>query len=569
MRTDHTIQTTRAHRRGPFADTPRWAIAWLITLIIAATATRLVNPTPWIGSDDASYHAAAEHVLQGKTITRVHHHYGRLSVVLAVAGSMAVFGNNVTAVVLPTIVFSILTVVLVVAIGYMIWDWWVGLCAGSVVAFLPYFRVLSTTAYPDVHACFWATLAAFCVIHALRAQRRTAALMIATAAGVALGLAVSAKIFTIWALVGLVALVHGAERPSPARRRATLAGLCVGGVFLFIAHGLAYSYLAGDFWYKWHAITAAQGQAGLFPASGDPFAVGPVRFFLQRMGFFLGPATSGWGWLALTFWPAALYVAATDRRGRPFALWAMAAYLLVAFFPVSFSHGIRPYPSFVGRNILFVCVPFALCLGAAAHQLLVDRLGHVRIRVGWPLLFAVVFMVSFAVPHDLSSFRDRPTSRIGMAITKLIDDGVFDHDAEIHMTPSMYWRFRVLFPPELRERLRVSTSDTSPNWWRDTTTDIVSRRALGVPSGNAVLLATPGQLSGEPERWDYGVGLEPAALSSWRYAPELGVVNCGSMTPTLQTDADQTGRGPWLVLRGAIPHPVERKAERPHDADMG
>jgi len=551
------------------APAPRWALAWLAALIVLTLAARLVHPTPWLGSDDASYHAAAEHVLAGETITRVHHHYGRLSVILAVATSMALFGNDVPAVELPTLLASILTVVLVVFIGRMAANWWIGLFAGSIVAVLPYFRVLSTTAYPDVHACFWATLAVTLMMHALRTVHDRRAVLAAASAGVALGLAVSAKIFTVWALVGLLAVAWGDSRANEPRRRSAVLSMFAGGVALFIIHGLAYAWLAGDFWYKWHAITAAQGQANLFPASADPLAVGPLRFAMQRLGFFFEPGASGWGWLAVAFWPAALLVLAADRRMSPFALWAIAGYLLVAFLPVSFRHGLRPYPSFVGRNILFLCVPFALCLAAATQRLIATRFRLARSHAGWPVWMLSIVAVSYAVPDDLSTFRDRPTSRIGVAITRLIQDDTLDEAAEIHMTPSMYWRFRVLFPPELRERLRVSTQGNAPDWWRDTTIDIVARHVTGAPPADAVLLATPLQLAGDAERWDYGVGLEPAALAVWHRAANLGVVDCGRMTPVLRLAAPDEGRGPLLVLRRIDRAPLERKAERTHDADMG
>jgi len=553
---------TAADRRWP-----HWAALWLIALIGVTVSVRVFDRTPWLGSDDASYHAAAEHVVAGKTITRVHHHYGRLSVILAVAASIALFGNNVTAVVLPTLVLSIICVLLVVALGRVVWGWWVGLCAGSIVAVMPYYRVLSTTAYPDVHACFWATLAALAVIYAVRTSRHRTGLLYAASAGVALGMAASAKIFAGWSIVGLIAIVVAASDRSRRRRIELVIATFTGGCLFGVAHGLAYWVLADDFWFKLHALTSAQGQSNLFPSSGDPFAVGPLKFLQDRLTFLLHPMSSGWGWLAIAFWPAAMYVLIVDERGRPFAIWAIGAYLLVAFFPVSYKHGLRPYPSFVGRNILFVCVPFALCVGATVYRFATIVRPLRVIHATWPLTLGLILAVAYANAYELRSFRDRLTSRIGHAITGLIADGTLNDAPEIHMTASMYWRFRVLFPEPLRSRLRVSTDDTTPDWWRTTTTDIVDRQVSGVPAPSALLVATPTQLSGVPERWDYGVALAPRSIEAWKQSVRVGVVDRHG---TIQHDAGEDPRSaPLLILRRYETAITDRKLEKAHDSDIG
>ncbi len=546
---------------------PRWAMLWLVALIAVTISVRQFDPTPWLGSDDASYHAAAEHVLAGKTMTRVHHHYGRLSAILAVAGSMALFGNNVTAVVLPTIVLSVVCVLFVVALGRIVWGWWVGLCAGSIVAVMPYYRVLSTTAYPDVHACFWATLAALMIVCAVRTGRHRTALLYAAGAGVALGMAASAKIFAGWSIVGLAAIALTAADRSRRHRIEIVIATLAGGCLFGLVHGLTYWVLADDFWFKLHALTSAQGQSNLFPSSGDPFAVGPLTFLQDRMTFLLHPMESGWGWLALAFWPAAIYVLISDKRGRPFAIWAIGAYLLVAFFPVSFSRGVRPYPSFVGRNILFVCVPFALCVSATVFRLATIVRPQRVIQSTWPVTLGLILGVAYANAYELRNFRNRLTSRIGTAMTRLIADGTLDNAPEIHMTASMYWRFRVLFPEPLRSRLRVSTDDTTPKWWRATTTDIVDRQVAGVPASSAMLVATPTQLSGEPERWDYGVALATRSIESWKQSMHVGVVDRDG---TIRRDGGEDREDvPLLILRRYETTITERKLENAHDSDIG
>ncbi len=560
--------TTERNANVAPSHRPTYAIAWLAALLAVTLAVRTLDSTPWLGSDDASYVAAAEHVLSGTTITRVHHHYARLSVILPVAASIAVFGANVVAVELPSIILSIVCVLLVVAIGRTIWGWWVGLCAGSIVAVMPYFRMLSTTAYPDVHACFWATCAAFLILCAIRSKNRNAALRLGVSAGFALGLAASAKIFAGWTIIGLVAMVLSEPACTRRQRRNVLLAMFGGGILFAIVHGTIYYAIADDFWFKWHALTTAQGQSGLFPASGDPFAVGPLRFLWQRLTFLLHPVTSGWGWLALAFWPAALYVLFADKRGRPIAIWAIAAYLLVAFFPVSFSNGPRPYPSFVGRNILYVCVPFALCLAAAGHRLILSRLTAKTTQRTWPVLLAAIVAIAYANRHELQSFEDRHTSRIGGAITKLINDGAFDGDAEIHMTASMFWRFGVLFPTEMRSRLRVSADDAAPPWWRETTINIVSRRVAAAPINGALALATPVQFQGQAERWDYGVGIARSAIPAWQSATLVAAIDISGTIASSAT-APNAPTEPVILLKRIHTAITNRKREKNHGNHTG
>lgn len=554
------IGLSRSHR-------PTYALPWLAALLAVAIAVRTLDQTPWLGSDDASYHAAAEHVLSGAPITRVHHHYARLSVILSVAASIAVFGANVFAVELPSVVFSLACVLLVVALGRMIWGWWVGLCAGSIVAVLPYFRMLSTTAYPDVHACFWATCAAFLILCAVRRDKLGGAICLGVSAGLALGLGASAKIFAGWSVVGLAAIVLAEPDRTREQRRTVLLALIGGGLLFALIHGGIYYAIANDFWFKWHALTAAQGQSGLFPASGDPMAVGPLRFIWQRGTFLFHPMTSGWGWLAVAFWPAAMFVLWKDKSGRAIAIWAITAYLLVAFFPVSFRNGPRPYPSFVGRNVLFVCVPFALCLSAFAYRLLSSRLSATVVQRTWPAILAAIVVAAYANRHELESFEVRHTSRIGGAIVRLIDDGAFDGDAEVHMTPSMFWRFGVLFPPEIRSRIRVSADATSPTWWRDTTVDIVQRSTAAAPRDGVLLLGTPSQFDGHAERWEYGVGMARAAVPIWRRATPIVAVN--DFTADDNKSGAHDAAESLLLLKRAETTITNRKRENHHDNHVG
>ena len=222
----------------------------------------------------------------------------------------------------------------------------------------------------------------------------------------------------------------------------------------------------------------------------------------------------------------------------------------------------------MGRNILYVCVPFALCLAATAHRLIVSKLSARNVQQTWPIVLAAIVAIAYSNPDELDAFKNRQTSRIGIAITKLIDNGTFDGDAEIHMTASMFWRFSVLFPERLRDRIRVSADDTAPPWWRKTTIDIVRRRVDTVPIDGALALATPTQFEGQPERWDYGVGIAQPAVSAWRSATLIASVDrSGTITPSAKTP--KIGTKPVLLLKRLHTAVTNRKREKNHGNDIG
>jgi hypothetical protein len=101
---------------------------------------------------------------------------------------------------------------------------------------------------------------------------------------------------------------------------------------------------------------------------------------------------------------------------------------------------------------------------------------------------------------------------------------------------------------ELRSRLRVAVDADSPSWWRDASVDIVSRCKPLPEPGRAYLIATPSQMSGKPEAWDYGVGLPANELAAWQgISPALtiGVYRDKSIGPMKPDSPDAR---PLLIL---------------------
>ena len=161
----------------------------------------------------------------------------------------------------------------------------------------------------------------------------------------------------------------------------------------------------------------------------------------------------------------------------------------------------------------------------------------------------------------MNGFRDRATSRIGIAISQIAATTKWDHDRNIFMAPSLYWRYRILFPQELRLRLRVAADGEAPTWWRDTCADIASRSAPLPPPGDAYLIATPRQLHGEAEQWDYGVGLPRERLSAWQAVEPHTRMSRLADKRIGRTRRGVAGVEPFLLLLGGGPAAPDRTAK--------
>jgi len=528
------LRMTESHRRNTEflvnangkASMPVWALAWFAAILVVTVAVRAIDPTGWLGSDDAAYHSAAEQVVTGSTIERLHHHYARISMILPIAASIRVFGNNPFGVILPTYLASIACVVGVVALGRAIWGWWEGLLAATIVSVLPYFRILSTAAYPDIHACLWSTLQFLLAYFALTTHSRLRKRVLMIMSGFALGLAITSKEFSIASSIGVLALVFHEENFHHARLiRLTQYALGV-GLFL-VLDGMFYVHAAHDFLFPLHAIMKSQsGVPNMSPP--NMAAVGSlISLFRDRLSLFFHPVSSGWGLIGMAFFPVVGIAVVSRGKMRPLGVWAFATFALVAFMPVSFKDGVQPYPVFHGRHILSACVPFALCSARQLNCLCTAVMRISTLQRTWFVPATVALALSFAPSSGLNGFRDRKTAHVCDAANIAFSQVAPGASSPIFVTPSVYWRCRITLPEKVQSRLRVAADESSPDWWRQTTSDINSRLQTLPPPSKAYLLATPNELLGRADAWEYGVRLPTDELELWRRQAEvLAEVHC-------------------------------------------
>ena len=185
--------------------------------------------------------------------------------------------------------------------------------------------------------------------------------------------------------------------------------------------------------------------------------------------------------------------------------------------------GGNPFRSSTVAHILPACVPLALCLAWVVRAGAVRVVSERRIQLTWPIVLGGVLTLFLTGDNDVSGFRDRPTKRIGQAIERMVASGKLDGEGAIFMTPSTYWRYRILFPPEYKARIRVAADTASRDWWKTACPDITQREATLPAPSQAQLLVTPLQLNGRAEWWDYDVPLPADRLAVWQ-ATEPAVV---------------------------------------------
>lgn len=491
---------------------------WITFAAILAVCAviRLADQTGWLGSDDAAYFSAAEQVLGGETQTRVHHHIARLAVVAPIVVSLKLMGHTTAAVMAPTLIASLLCIGLVVMLGKTIFGWWEGLMAGTVFAFLPYYHAVSTVAYPDVHACLWSTLAVFTTVLALRSNNSARTMLYAIICGLAIGMAMSAKLFSIGVILAIgYALLRNSEK-TPRERIVYLAYVVLAGSVFFVAHGLYYVWTANDFWYKLSAIRSMQGETTYFPVQGYYDAASLSELIINRLGLLFDPRESGWGIVGIVFWPVMVISFFKGSHGRMLSIWATATYLIAAFVPSGAGSHYQPPPIFDGRNILLAGMPFAICFAQLLRQVLSSSIGESQLNKIRPVVLAAIIALAFYHPHELHGFRKRHTQRVAEAVGQAVAETQWDSHRLIFMSAPMYIRYRILFPPQLRDRLRIAVDSESPDWWRGACLNVEDRHEALPQPGSAYLLATPKQLAGTGEAWDYDVLLPRVPLKAWR-----------------------------------------------------
>ncbi|MGB0715570.1 MAG: ArnT family glycosyltransferase [Phycisphaerae bacterium] len=496
---------------------------WLLTVIFLAAMVRIISPTGWIGSDDVSYFAAAEHVISQVPMERVHHQYARSPIVLLTAASVLVGGSNLAALMAPAFFMSLLSIVVVIELGSLLWTRAIGLTAGTILAFIPVFVNHSTAVLPGTYTCAFAGLAMLLVLVGSRRDSLRSLVMFMLMAGFFAGAAVSTKLFAGGVVVGMASLVW--LELGFGRKWWLAAGASALGLLAFLGFETAfYGLMSGDPYFKWNAMSTARDahSQGNFHSATYTSMWTTLQLVWQRFSMPLHAEFSGLGWFGWLALPAVAWSMMVDRRAKPFALWFAVTFLGVGFIPISMQNGIHVFPPgfFDGVNLMVLCVPMSLCCAWLMFRVMsIVRshawLGQRTFVRRWPVFVMAVLVISCWNRWHYNSRSRLPQQELAVAMIRLTEETAFRDEEPIYLLPSLYWRYRLMFPESLRDRLRVVADRNAPNWWKTACPDMTDRHVELPITPTGYLIATPSQLYAEGHYWDYGVGF-PGEVAAWR-----------------------------------------------------
>lgn len=199
-------------RRGMASQTalPSWLPALLLGLL--ALGTSLLLPVGFAGWDDLHYLEAARRWLSEGVNLPADHWATRLPYVLAMAGSLRVFGVSVLALtVLNAVLFAVL-LILVWRIATVGFDRATALATLVVVVATPLFFRMPTTFYPEVMEVVFAAGATLLTLHALRDGGGNRRLVAWLGAGLAAGFGILVRQTALVMPIALVVLITLTER---------------------------------------------------------------------------------------------------------------------------------------------------------------------------------------------------------------------------------------------------------------------------------------------------------------------------------------------------------------------
>jgi len=356
-------------------------------------------------------------------------------------------------------------------------------------------------------------------------------------------MATSVKLFTGAVFVGIVLLCWQRHASSRGRRLGWIALVLFGAMLFVLLECAFYAWTADNFWFKFQALAGSRGTHTALPGQGEAYSSlsQTLRLVFGRLAMPLRLVDSGWGVIGCAFWPAVLAAGYFERRTSGLAVWAVLTFLGVAFVPISISHGVYVFPAvgFNGINLIALCVPFSLCLAWAVHRLLTTTFRRAALYRWWPVALIAIMAVSNFDRYRMNRLGLSPQQQIASAVRRIVTRVDFDDDLPIFTTPSIYWRYRVLFPEPLRHRLRVAADVDAPSWWRDVSYDIQQRWEPLPKPERAYLLATPEHLKGHSLYWDYGVGLPKSELIKWEQVPPIATAARRNGIISIQPDPDQ------------------------------
>ena len=438
-------------------------IKLLAVIICVAAGLRLYTFAGYVGLDDAEYARLAHSMLEGAFGAGAYSGPAvfplRVGIIAPAAASFGIFGVSGWSMVLPSLIVSLLSIMLVYTLATRVFDARAGLIAAALWALLPLdLQAGATTLLPDLPAAFYASVAVACILAADRAGTTGRAGLVGwgVLAGLMFGLSWLCKESVAYFAPFVVMLAVARFRRRMRHGLALWSGVAVGAAAVLLGETIIYHASTGDWLFRAHQVQRNQLEIrdGFFTEGsrwGWPRGGSYARGLLKRL-FVTGPQAillnAQLLYLPLVGVLASAYALFWKER----SLYVPALWLLTLCFMFNFatSHFAYYAPlALFGRYLFPIAFPAVIVVSGFLSRLLFERgagpfeVQRERLFWGTAIAMAIGLVAARQTLEQLREARSprgwAPEARVVSSLTRPSDtiytDRLSQHALEF------YWRY--------------------------------------------------------------------------------------------------------------------------------
>lgn len=438
---------------------PNYA-ACVVALIALGGLLRIAFYTGPIGSDDSSYYAFAQQILDHGQISELNHHAARLVFLLTI-GAIAALAGSIFWGLLLNIALSLFNAWMIYRVIKQRWGEAIGLVGLVMMLFAANDIIYASVLTPDI-LLSTLMLSAIVLVYGAESQRVSGFTpWRALAAGILTGLAYSTKDNGILLAPPMLAWAILDARGGPIATRLRSAGTYLAGLaVVFVLVGGGYWLLAGDFWYRQHAIVQVHNATIVEAADLHQFVQNGYWALMEGLR-----GHDGWMFgMILVVGAFAACMLMILERGCSGLAWVAGFFLLYTFFGSSSLTRYVNLP-FQDRYLLPFLPMASLCVADLMGRLRGHWSAHPKLvaAIASGLLATHVYGgVRVAAQESGTIASHSYYCNVATAIDILATRG-----AAVHVDQVTFWHLRHFVPPsQLREvRVLTTTSTLEPGYY--------------------------------------------------------------------------------------------------------
>jgi len=383
----------------------------LLLILLIAVFLRVKLYTGFIPLDDAEYAKIAFQISQG-TFSRQDYAGPpvfplRIGIVLPTAFLFRIFGPSEWSMAIYPLALSLSILVLVFFFTSRLFNYFAGLGAAAIWAFLPKEMEISTMLRPDLPATFYAFLGVFVIYSARRAGMRNRLISFAFGAvgGLSFGAAWLCKSSVLYFIPFCLILILYDLKRDFNKNAAIWSGVALGSILVFGGESIFYFLQTGDWLFRVHEIDrnyilypewffvegsrfgVAEGASYLKGLIKRLFLDGPSMIFLNitflYLPFFgLLACLHAWLWKDQRFY---------------FMTFLFASLIIMFNFATTSLTSYKPLPLFI-RYFYPLCFPAAVLTSGLLSKLIIQprinsQNGRTKERLFWGCVLAAIIII--------------------------------------------------------------------------------------------------------------------------------------------------------------------------------